>query len=164
MLTTGNISLGPFFGLLDSMKNTNTSLRDIILKIFSQTRLQWVWTNQCYFWVEPPADCGFGEFSRHIDWRYCSFSFYQDEKNQLLTTCMWFNLVRNSLLRKNKGKSIDNIWVSQLQRPSWPSLWLSRLGKTIRWRGIPLSSGELNQSSSILNISGLRTYSSITGL
>ena len=34
MLTTGNISLGPFVGLLDSMKNTNTSLRVITLKIF----------------------------------------------------------------------------------------------------------------------------------
>ena len=76
MLTTGNISLGPFVGLLDSMKNTNTSLRDIILKIFSQTRLQWVWTNQCYFWVEPPADCGFGEFSMHnTDRKNWSFSF-----------------------------------------------------------------------------------------
>ena len=27
--------------------------------------------------------------------------FYQDEKNQLLTTCMWFNLVRNLLVSKN---------------------------------------------------------------
>ena len=123
MLTTGNISLGPFVGLLDSMKNTNTSLRVITLKIFFRP----------VFNESEPINVTFGlNLQQIVD--LVSFPcimqievgdndakiayFYQDEKNQLLTTCMWFNLVRNSLLRKNKGKSIDHIWGSQLQRPS----------------------------------------------
>ena len=149
------------------MKNTNTSLRDITLKIFSQTRLQWVWTNQCYFWVEPPADCGFGEFSRHnADWSWrqwyknCSFSFLSGWEEPASDHLHVVQSGEKFAFKKEQGKSIDHIWGSQLQRPS---LWLPRLGKTIRWRGIPLSSGELNQSSSILNIYGLQTYSSITG-
>ena len=43
------------------------SSKDSTLNLSLQTCLQWVWTNQCYFWVEPPTDCGFGEKMPNLD-------------------------------------------------------------------------------------------------
>ena len=95
------------------MKNTNTSLRVITLKIFFRP----------VFNESEPINVTFGLNLQQIvdlvsfpgimqieagdnDTKIAHFLFYQDEKNQLLTTCMWFNLVRNLLLRKNKGKAL----------------------------------------------------------
>ena len=62
------------------------------LQCSKSSSTQWIIPHCHHFWSDSTTNCWFGRIRKFLELQHENI-WSQDEKNQLLTTCMWFNLV-----------------------------------------------------------------------